>query len=420
MTPNNFNTDILVPSVRSLENGLRLVHIHDPYSRVGIFGVCVRVGSADEKEGEFGLAHFVEHTIFKGTQQRSSIDILNCMEAVGGELNAYTTSEATVVYSIFPAEYLERATDVIADLVMNSQFPHAELVKEKQVVLDEINSYLDSPSEAIFDSFEDFMFAGCGYGHNILGTPKSVRSFNSSACRGFLDRYYRAGNMVAFYCGPATSDNCADLVLQYFRDLNSEAVDAERTTLNCTPGFHRHKYLPVHQAHVLLGACVSTPTPRQRYAAALFANILGGPGMNSLLNVQLRENRGLVYSVEASATFLAAGQCLLTVYFGCDADDRKECIDICNDVLMQLSDGSALSDEEFAQALTQFLGQRTIAVENRESRIIASARSTLFYGEPEPDQLVRQGIASLVKNDVAAVAADFISYSSSLLFLPKK
>lgn len=419
MTPNNATADILVPTVHHHPDGLRTVHIHDPHSRVGIFGVCVHAGSADEEIGEYGLAHFVEHTIFKGTDRRSSMDILNRMEVVGGELNAYTTTETTVVYSIFPAQYADRAVELIADLVMNSRFPHSELVKEKQVVLDEINSYLDSPADAIFDTFEDLMFAGCGYGHNILGTPRSVRSFKSSDCRRFLYRYYRAPNMVAFYCGPEEAGQCTDLVDRHFAGLNCEPVTSPQPVLQCAAPFSRKRFLPVHQAHVVLGAVLPASSLSQKYSAALLANIAGGPGMNSLLNIELRERRGLVYTVEASPTFMAGGNCLLTVYFGCDGDDRRECTDICTDVFRRLADGG-LDAKAFEEARTQYLGQRTIAVENRENRTIAAARSTLFDGSPEPDAVVRDGIAALTPVDIAAVAARFVTSSSSLFFLPKK
>lgn len=412
-------SDILVPTVHGTPDGLRLVHIADSCSRVGIFGVCVRAGSANETEGNFGLAHFVEHTIFKGTPSRDAMSILNHMELVGGELNAYTTNEATVIYSIFPAQYSGRAIDLIADLVINSSFPKAELKREKDVVLDEINSYLDSPADAIYDTFEDKIFAGSGYGHNILGTCRSVRSFNTQTCRTFLDTYYRAPNMTAFYCGPGSASEILDCTAAAFKNLDSRQVEVPHPVATVAPQFSHRRSLPVHQAHVLLGTVLPCPTPEHRYAASLFANIVGGPGMNSLFNIELRERRGLVYNVEASSTFLADGNCLLTVYFGCDESDRRECLHICNDVLGSVSSGEALAGDALQRAATQYLGQLTVAVENRENRIIAAARSTLFHGAPLADEAVRNGIAAVSGNDVSRVAESMLNYSS-LFFVPKK
>lgn len=406
----------LVPEVVAMPNGLRLVHIQDSNSRVGTAGVCVRAGSADEADDEYGIAHFVEHTIFKGTGTLKASEIIHRMEDVGGELNAYTTSEATVVYSTFPAEYAGRAFELIADLVTDSRFPHAELVKEKRVVLDELNSYLDSPADAIFDEFEDLVFAGCGYGHNILGTRQSVRSFRSANCLSFVNRFYRAPNMVAFYCGPASAEDVVAVAGRFFAGLNSEPVTTTRTLTKVAPRFDKRRFLPLHQAHVLLGAVVDTPTPQWRYAAALFANIIGGPGMNSLLNVELRERRGLVYNVEASNTFLNGGKCLLTVYFGCDEADLPECRSLCAKVFADLA---SIPEEDLAAARSQFLGQRTIAVENRESRIISAARSTLFHGSPESDEAVRRGILAVSREDLAALSRQMLN-CSSLNFLPKK
>lgn len=415
----NTDSDILVPEVHTLAGGFRLVRIHDNASRVGIFGVCVRVGSADEDAAHYGLAHFVEHTIFKGTSHRDAMDILNHMEVVGGELNAYTTSEATVVYSIFPASYASRAVELISDLVMNSQFPAAELKKEKEVVLDEINSYLDNPAEAIYDCFEDLIFAGCGYGHNILGTPRTVRSFKSADCRAMLSKYYRAGNMVAFYCGSDTGENIQSLTTQCFSGLDSTPAEHGIPAVKMAAPFTKRRYLPVHQAHVVMGTVVPAKTASERYAAAMFANIIGGPGMNSLLNIELRERRGLVYSVEASTTFLAEGSCLITVYFGCDGADRKECVELARRVFADIASGAALTPEKFEQARTQYLGQLTVAVENRENRIIAAARSTLFHGAPITDADVRAGIGNLTPADIAAVASNMLN-CSSLYFLPRK
>lgn len=405
------------PTLHDLDRGLRLVHIHDRNTRAGIFGVTVRAGSADEKPEEFGLAHFVEHTIFKGTLRRSSWHIINRMESVGGELNAYTTKDNTVVYTIFPAGSMSRAVELVADLVINSQFPDKELEKEREVVIDEINSYLDSPAEAIFDDFEDLAFAGTGYGHNILGTPQSVESLTSASCRRFLASRYTGPNMVAFYTGPASAERVAAAVNRYFASISESPASDEQVPLDkgCVR-FVEERHHPIHQSHVVLGARLPAVSVADRYAISLLSNIIGGPGMNSLLNVELRERRGLVYTVEASTAFF--GGCGLTsVYFGCDEDDRARCMSLCGKVLESVADGSALVGRRFEQARKQYLGQLTIAVENKENRALAAARSTLFYGRPLTHTEVRSHILALKPEDLMR-RAEALTEPSVLAFIP--
>lgn len=406
------------PETLTLGGGLRLVHLHDPHTCAAIFGICVGAGSADEEPGRTGLAHFVEHTIFKGTARRSSWHIINRMEAVGGELNAYTTKEATVVYSVFPAGALGRAVELIADLALNSRFPDKELDKEREVVIDEINSYLDTPSEAVFDDFEDLFYAGTGLGHNILGTPESVAGLGGADCRAFLGRWYRAGNTVVFYSGPASADKVAAAVSRWFAALNAEPVERLAETPGDVPRFDIVRSLPIHQSHVVAGAAVPGLDSDGRYAAAMLANILGGPGMNSLLNVELRERRGLVYTVEASTTFFRR-RGLLNIYFGCDGEDRRRCLDICRRVLESLADpAGGMTQSRLDRARKQYLGQLTLAGENRENRILAAARSVLVRGSVTTDAEVTAALAAVTPADIRDNAARLLD-ASILSFVPE-
>ncbi len=406
----------VAPAVIPLGGGLRLVHIHNRQTGAAVFGAGIRAGSSDETTDCYGLAHFVEHTIFKGTRRRSSWHINNRMESVGGELNAFTTKESTVVYTVFPATETARAVELVADLTINSCFPARELDKEREVVVDEINSYLDSPSDAVFDDFEDLFFAGSGLGHNILGTPESVAGLGTAQCLGFLNRYYRAGNMVLFYSGPVASERVARLAERYFSALAGGGGDVRRGSVPVNERFDSVRCLPVHQSHVVAGARVPASGLHERYAAAMFANIVGGPGMNSLLNVELREHRGLVYSVEAGTTFFSdAG--LLTVYFGCDPEDRGLCMRLCRGVFARLADG--MTPVRLEKARKQYLGQFAIAGENNENRILAAARSTLFRGTPVSDAEVVEAVASVTTYDIAAVARAMLD-ASVLSFVPEK
>lgn len=393
------------PALLTLPSGLRLVHIRHRGAAAAIFGIAVRAGSADESAGHEGLAHFVEHTIFKGTAHRSSWHIINRMEAVGGELNAFTTKEETVVYSILPTGAERRAIELIADLASSSQFPLRELDKERQVVLDEIASYRDIPAEAIYDDFEDMAFAGTPLGHNILGTKASVEHLDSDACRRFLQSFYTTDNIVLFYSGAASAERIAAMAERYFCSLPKLALPRQAHIPDSwsTPVFCRTEDMDTHQCHVLMGIPTGGIYSPQRHAVALFANIIAGPGMNSLLNLELRERRGLVYNVEAStASFAGAG--LLNVYFGCDAADLDYCIDICHRTFRRMADGALASGRRLAAAKKQYLGQLSVAAENRENTIMNAARATLFRGTPPSWEATRQAIVDIQQDEIASLA----------------
>lgn len=356
--------------------------------------MVVRAGSRDElTPDEFGMAHFVEHTIFKGTKRRSSWHIINRMEAIGGELNAFTTKEDTVVYSSFPKSGLSRALDLIADLVTNSRFPLVELDRERDVVCDEIDSYLDQPADAVYDDFEDILYANTPLGHNILGTKKSVKAINSDMCRRWLDRYYTASKMVAFYSGATgveTFKRCAEATLAAV-----SAVDTSRPRIVVEPSpvsFTRFKHQrSIHQSHTVMGVRMPRLEEGERAALALLTNILGGPGMNSILNVEMRERRGLVYSVESTAT-MWSDTTMFTTYFGADAEDTALCISLVDNSIKRMAD-SAISDRRLAAAKKQYLGQLVLARDNAENNIISIARATLARGTvPDPvrsDNLIK-------------------------------
>lgn len=388
-----------------LPGGLRLVHLHLPQAASGITGVMARTGSANDPAGHEGLAHFVEHTIFKGTAKRSSWHIINRMESVGGELNAYTTKEETVVYSIFPCGESARAIELIGDLVINSRFPERELEKEREVVGDEIDSYRDQPAEAVFDDFDDLIFAGTPLGHNILGTRESLSCFTPELCRRYLTRHFNVRDMVVFYCGPRNSEAVARLVERPFAGLPAGEGPVLEYALPEPKVFTETHFIDSHQAHVVGGCTMAGIYSPQRHATALLTNILGGPGMNSLLNVELREHRGLVYSAEASSTMYTAGG-LLSIYYGCDPEDAGRCHKLVLRTIESVADGSALSPRRFEMAAKQYLGQLNIAAENRESRILSAARSVLFRGGCATMNEVFENIRSVRREDVMTLAGE--------------
>lgn len=399
----------IIPTVEDVGNGLRLVHIQNRGAEAAIFGIDVLAGSRDENPDTYGLAHFVEHTIFKGTTGRKAWNIINRMETVGGELNAYTTKEETVVYSVFPKGYTSRAVELIADLACNSVFPAAELDKEREVVINEINSYLDTPSEAVFDLFETELFKGTQLAHNILGSDDSVARLTSNDCRMFLDTHYRADNMVAFYSGPLGFETVANKVRRCFSGIKttSEVKDRQASALPepCRRTSVKQS-VGSHQAHAVLGISAPAINSAERYSYSLFSNIIGGPGMNSLLNVILRERRGLVYNVDASAAFFTDTGAI-EVYFGCDNDEFARCTRLIDNTMKRIADGSELSATKLARAKKQYLGQLAIAKENRENRIMSDARATLLLGRPVSAEAVREQIQNVSADSLREIASRF-------------
>lgn len=399
-------------AVEDLGGGLRLVYRHSRDARAGILGVAVRAGSANDGPGREGLAHFVEHTIFKGTARRSSWHIINRMEAVGGELNAYTTKEETVVYTVFPSGEASRGAELVADLIVNSRFPEKELAKEREVVADEIDSYLDTPSEAIFDIFEDRLFAGSPLGHNILGTRASLEGFTPEVCRGYLAANYVRRNLVVFYTGSRPLAEIRRIASRYFGTVPDGPVPPREATdiLPEAPRFDATENIASHQAHTVIGARMPGLYEEGRHAVALLANILGGPGMNSLLNVELRERRGLVYSVDAS-TAMFSGAGALCVYYGCDPEDNALCRRLCLDTIRRVADG-ALTARRLEAAKKQYLGQLLIAGENSENRILSAARAVLFRGKAAKASETTEAIRSVTGETLASLAKKFLDEAS--------
>ncbi len=386
----------------TLSNGLRAVHRLCP-GEVEYCGVAVNAGSRDELSPDrYGLAHFVEHTIFKGTRHRRAWHIINRMEAVGGELNAYTTKEETYIYSTFPSGNLSRAAELIADLIRHSSFPTAEIERERDVVADEIDSYSDVPSDGIYDDFEDKIFAGSPLGHNILGTRQALDGMTSEVCRNYLDEYYTPGQMVFFYSGPMAAGSVERIVSRHFGCMNLPDRDRRRVAPQPVATFDDVKEISSHQSHVVMGARVGGMFSPDRHALALLTNILGGPGMNSLLNVELRERRGLVYTIDAS-TGLLTDTGLFTIYFGCDHADVSKCRRLVTNTIDRIAQGG-FDDRRLAAARRQYAGQLVIASTHAEQTTLSMGRSMLYYGNVAPLSVTLDRIKALSVDDIVAAA----------------
>lgn len=363
-------------------NGLRLIHRPFP-SEISYFGAAVNTGARDEADDEHGMAHFVEHLLFKGTQKRRAHHIANRMENVGGELNAYTTKEETFIYATFLAEYFERAAELLGDVVLHSTFPENQIEKERDVILDEINSYNDSPAELIFDDFENLVYRNHSIGHYILGTPQSLLSFDREKVLNFVQRQYRPDNMVLFSFGKTPLEKVIRLCEKYFG-------------FSVTPSQSPHKRRPpaigaprnmqigkdTSQAHLMLGTPAASMFAPDRYALYLLNHVLGGGAINSRLNNSLREKNGLVYNVESNLTsYTDTG--MFAVYFACDKKHSARCLKLVGKELQRFVQ-MPLTPAQLITAKRQYKGQLGIASENNESVALRMAKSFLHFNRYTP------------------------------------
>ena len=430
-------------NTHTLDNGLRIIHLPSD-SKVVYCGYQINAGTRNEEPGEEGLAHFCEHVTFKGTERRKTWHILNCLESVGGDLNAYTNKEGTVYYSAILKEHIARAVDLLSDIVFHSVYPQAEIDKEVEVICDEIESYNDSPAELIYDEFENILFKGSSLGHNILGTAEQVRSFTTEDALRFTRKLYRLDNAIFFAYGDIDFKKLVKLVGRALADDDSGklaeedchadfADDADfsggtgfagdensittEKSVSSVKSVGPKNYPSVgeeiagqtivmqkntHQAHVMIGTRAYDVNDDRRMPLYLLNNILGGPGMNAKLNLALREHNGLVYTVES--TMVAYGDTgTWSIYFGCDEHDIKRCLRLVRKELDRMME-KPLSDSQLKAAKKQIKGQIGVACDNRENFALDFGKSFLHYGwEKNVDRLYEQveAITSQQIQDVA-------------------
>ena len=400
----------------TLSNGLRIIHAQNQ-SAVAYCGYAIDAGTRDEEENEQGMAHFVEHLIFKGTQKRHSWHILNRMEHVGGDLNAYTNKEETVVYSAFLVEHFPRAVELLTDIVFHSTYPQAEIDKEVEVIIDEIQSYEDTPSELIFDDFEELVFPNPPLGRNILGKPELLRQFKSEDALRFTNRFYRPDNMVFFVQGNVDFKRVVRLLEKAVSDIPATITERNRIKPELYIPQNKTIHRDTHQAHVMIGCRSYDTHDKKRTALYLLNNILGGPSMNSRLNVALRERSGLVYNVEANLTsYTDTG--LFSIYFGTDQEDVKRCIRLVHKELKRLRE-KPLSSTQLTTAQKQIIGQIGVAADNFENNALNMAKTYLHYNKYEEPQEVYKRIQSLTPQDLWEVANEMFCEEnlSTLIYL---
>lgn len=429
----------------TLDNGLRIIHLPSD-SKVVYCGYQINAGTRNEEPGEEGLAHFCEHVTFKGTERRKAWHILNCLESVGGDLNAYTNKEGTVYYSAILKEHIARAVDLLSDIVFHSVYPQAEIDKEVEVICDEIESYNDSPAELIYDEFENILFKGSPLGHNILGTAEQVRSFKTEDALRFTRKLYRPDNAIFFAYGDidfkklvkliqkalgecpkgrelACSADCKSAETPTEERIAEEMPTGETPTEEMEAGDANHKVQSskfnvqskvagqtivmqknTHQAHVMIGTRAYDVNDDRRMPLYLLNNMLGGAGMNAKLNLALREHNGLVYTVES--TMVAYGDTgTWSIYFGCDEHDVKRCLRLVRKELDKFMQ-KPLSDAQLKAAKKQIKGQIGVACDNRENFALDFGKSFLHYGwEKNVDRLYEQ-VDEITAAQIQAVAQE--------------
>ena len=403
----------------TLDNGLRIIHLPSD-SKVVYCGYQINAGTRNEDPGEEGLAHFCEHVTFKGTERRKAWHILNCLESVGGDLNAYTNKEGTVYYSAILKEHIARAVDLLTDIVFHSVYPQAEIDKEVEVICDEIESYNDSPAELIYDEFENIIFKGSPLGHNILGTAEQVRSFKTEDALRFTRKLYRPDNAIFFAYGDIDFKKLVRLLKKSFlseeRRVKSEKFNSpeaqaqfniQHSTFNTQHSFEGQTIVMqknTHQAHVMIGTRAYDVNDSRRMPLYLLNNMLGGPGMNAKLNLALREHNGLVYTVES--TMVAYGDTgVWSIYFGCDEHDVKRCLRLVRKELDKFMQ-KPLSEAQLKAAKKQIKGQIGVACDNRENFALDFGKSFLHYGwEKNVDRLYEQ-VDEITAEQIQAVAKE--------------
>ena len=398
----------------TLPCGLRIIASVEPEAAVSYVGVGVRVGARDEGLRWHGLAHSIEHMLFKGTRLRSATQLIERMESVGAELNAYTTKEETMLYAIAPSRYAARSLHTLLDIATHSIFPQEEWAKEQEVILDEIHSYEDSPSELIFDEFEDQVFRPHSLGHAILGTEASVGRITVEAQRRFYRSHYRAERMVLFARGVLDMESLIAAAERVFVG-GAEPLLLEVGALPALPLAKMKEARRVvrrrdtAQSHVLLGRAAYSLYDSRRLALSLLANILGGSGMNARLNMRLREERGLVYHVECNYTpYTDAG--LFAIYFGSSHRAEAEAIELVYAELERLV-AEGLTPRALEQALRQTQGQLILAAEQKEQHFLSMGKSFLHTGRFESDEELQQRLSKLTPALLHEVAVDLFDRS---------
>jgi predicted Zn-dependent peptidase len=384
-----------------LSNGLKVVHkkVDRPVAHCGLF---INAGTRDELEGESGLAHFIEHAIFKGTTNRRAYHILNRLDSVGGELDAYTTKEMTCLHASFLTEYYGRALELLSDIILHSTFPEMELEKEKEVVLDEILLYQDSPADQIYDDFEAQVFQGHALGNPILGSKKSVRNLSREKILNYMTRLYKAENIVISSVGNISKKRLKRKLEKYFATVPKKQEKFPRLPFSQNDAVKNYVDQKTVQSHCIMGRATYGGQDPQRLGLSLLNNMLGGPAMNSILNLKVREKYGFTYNVESNyAMYSDSG--IFSIYVACDPKYLERCQQAIFKELKQLRQ-KPLSSNKLHLAKQQLKGQMAIARESNANLMISYGKSLLYRGKIKPIEEIHSSIDKISASDLQEIA----------------
>lgn len=404
-------------NVHTLPNGIRLLHVPSA-SAISHACIIINSGSRDEKVGKAGLAHFIEHLIFKRTEKRNTNQILNRLESVGADLNAYTTKEYTCIHASFLNPYLDRTLELFNDIVFHSTFPEEEMEKEKSVILDEIASYLDQPEEAIYDDFEDLVFSGHSLGRNILGTTESVEGITQKDIHQFIRDNYHTDRIVVAVLGNYSLNKVTKTGAKYYAEIPANLYTPSRIAPEKCPVVKDLLNKPIQQAHAVLGGQAYSLHHPYKTGLLLLNNLLGGTGMSSILNLQIREKYGIAYTIETGYSPLSDTG-IFTLYFGTDKEKLDKAWSLIFKEFKKIMD-KPLTEVQLQKAKNKFIGQIALGEENRIGLIISMAKSLIDYDKIDSLETVFSKIQAVNVRDMANIANEILDQRnlSALTFYP--
>lgn len=403
--------------VHTLKNGVRLLHVPSG-STIAHACILLNAGSRDEEAAQMGLAHFIEHLIFKRTKKRSTSQILNRLESIGADLNAYTTKEYTCVHASFLHPYLDRTLELFNDIIFHSTFPEEEMEKEKGVILDEITSYLDQPEEAINDDFEDLLFAGHSLGRNILGTPETVSNLSREDILSFAKAKYRTDQIVVGVIGNYSLKKLIKIGERYFADVPENNAERKRELPLINMPFSEVVDKQISQSHCMMGLQTYSLHHPYKTGLLLLNDVFGGSGMSSILNLKVREKHGIAYTVESAYSPLSDTG-IFAIYFGTDKEKTERAQQLIRKEMKKLRT-KPLTAVQLHKAQNKFIGQIALGEENRIGLIIAMAKSLLDYGHIDSLENVFHKIREVSVAEMSAIVADVFDEEkwSTLIFSP--
>lgn len=391
----------ITPVLHTLSNGIRLVYL-ERKAFVAHLGVMIHGGSRFERPDEEGLAHFLEHCIFKGTHKRKAFDVFTDLDSVGGELNAYTNKEEICIHTSFRRNHFEIASELLGDITQNASFPEDEIVKEREVVLDEIISYMDAPSERIFDDFEALVFKGHSLGYNTLGTRESVSSFTRVHLSAYLKRQFVASNMVLSFVGDIPLDEVIAQLESDFGSVKNGVVERTDAAIPEFEPFRIREKKSNFQTHTVIGGVAPSYNDEERRSMTLLTNVLGGPALNSRLTLLIREQYGFAYNIEAGFSSYADSG-LWSIYMGTDKKYLKRALHLIYKELAIICD-RGLSEVEMEQGKEQLKGHIALSLDSNLELMFSQAKSVMIHGKVDSVQEIYEQIDSITSEEILSVA----------------